>query len=211
MSKTLYCKNIIYLSNFTILESSLLQLTPLQGTLGKRIICVANLRFQKNHIFLLDVAQILSEKYPDWSFHLLGKDFKDTYSKNLKEKIKEFQLEETVYLYDSVQDVQACVLQSEIAILTSQSEGLPVVLLEYGLLEKPVVSTSVGEIPGIIKHGYNGLLSEKTDVTGFASNLSDLIENEKQRKYLAANLKNTIEKNHGQTEIVAQFLNWILN
>jgi hypothetical protein len=37
------------------------------------------------------------------------KIFKDAYSKDLKEKIKDLQLEQTVYLYDSVQDVQACI------------------------------------------------------------------------------------------------------
>lgn len=207
--KTLYCDKIMYLPNFTILETNHNKITNLKGVTGNRIICVANLRFQKNHFFLLSVADSISIRYPDWTFHLLGKDFKDSYSKDLKEKIKELQLEKTVFLYDSVQDIQSCILQTDIAIITSQSEGLPLVLLEYGLLEKPVVSTSVGEISKIIDYGFNGFLSEKTDVIGFASNLLYLIENEEQRKYLAANLKNTIEKNHGKTEIITQFLNWI--
>jgi glycosyltransferase involved in cell wall biosynthesis len=207
--RNLFCKKILYLPNFTVLEINQYKITILKGIHGNRIICVANLRFPKNHFFLLDIANSLKEKYPDWTFHLLGRVFKDEYSDSLNLKIKELQLENIVFLYGAVSDVQSCIEQADIAIITSQSEGLPVVLLEYGLLEKPIVSTSVGEIPKIITHGFNGFLSEKKDVIGFASNLSYLIENEEQRKYLAANLKNTIEKNHGKTEIITQFLNWI--
>jgi glycosyltransferase involved in cell wall biosynthesis len=34
--------------------------------------------------------------------------------------------------------------------LTSVSEGLPVVVLEYGLYSKPVIVTAVGELPELI-------------------------------------------------------------
>ena len=206
---TLFCNKIIYLANFTLLEKDPIRVTNLKGTTGKRIICVANLRFQKNHFFLLEVAKIVQNKFPDWSFHLLGKDFQDDYSNKLKIEINNSKLKETVLLYDSVQDVQNCIEQSEIAIITSQSEGLPVVLLEYGLLEKPVISTAVGEIPKIIKNECSGYLVEKSDVLGFAGYLEYLIENPEQRRYLAVNLNTKIKKDHGEQEIINLFLNFI--
>jgi glycosyltransferase involved in cell wall biosynthesis len=205
----LFCNKIIYLANFTVLEKDQIRVTNLEGNDGKRIICVANLRFQKNHFFLLEVARIIQNKFPDWSFHLLGKDFQDDYSNRLKTAINDSILKETVFLYDSVQDVQNCIEQSEIAIITSQSEGLPVVLLEYGLLQKPVIATAVGEIPKIIKNECSGYLVEKTDVLGFAGYLEYLIENTEQRKYLAHNLNSKIKKEHGEQEIINQFLKFI--
>jgi glycosyltransferase involved in cell wall biosynthesis len=205
----LFCQNIIYLPNFTILEEQIASKTLLNGFDKKRIICVANLRFPKNHLFLIEVAQLINSKFPDWSFHLLGKDYQDDYSNRLKTAINDSILKETVFLYDSVQDVQNCIEQSEIAIITSQSEGLPVVLLEYGLLQKPVIATSVGEIPKILKNECSGYLVEKSDVIGFAGYLEYLIENPEQRKYLAHNLNAKIKNEHGEQEIINQFLKFI--
>jgi glycosyltransferase involved in cell wall biosynthesis len=208
-TNTLFCKKIIYLANFTVLEENQIKVTNLRGTDGNRIICVANLRYQKNHLFLVEVAKIINNKFPDWSFHLIGKDFQDNYSFQLKSEIKKQELKDAVFLYDSVQDVQNCITQSEIAIITSQSEGLPLVLLEYGLLEKPVIATAVGEIPKIITNEFHGYLVEKSDVVGFASYLEYLIENTEQRKYLAHNLNTKIKNEHGEQEIISQFLKFI--
>lgn len=205
----LFCKKIIYLPNFTVLEKYQVPKTLLKGSAEKRIICVANLRFPKNHLFLVEVAKIINNKFPDWSFHLIGKDFQDSYSFQLKSEIKKQELKDAVFLYDSVQNVQNCITQSEIAIITSQSEGLPLVLLEYGLLEKPVIATAVGEIPKIITNEFHGYLVEKSDVVGFASYLEYLIENTEQRKYLAHNLNTKIKNEHGEQEIISQFLKFI--
>ena len=117
-----------------------------------------NLRHQKNHFLLLEVATALKQINPEWSFHLVGKDFEDDYSKQIFEEIKSKNLENNVYVYGTKNDTENIINQSEICILTSDSEGLPVSLLEYGLFKKPVVSTHVGEIPLIIENDSNGFV-----------------------------------------------------
>ena len=91
--KELNCKNVIYLPNFTSVEDNINKETILKGVDGKRILCLANLRIQKNHFLLLDVAERLKETHPEWSFHLVGKDFEDEYSKKLRRTIEEKQLD----------------------------------------------------------------------------------------------------------------------
>ena len=75
--KELNCKKVIYLPNFTTIDNSANAETILKGEYGKRILCLANLRDQKNHFFLLEVAEKLKKTNPDWTFHLVGKDFED--------------------------------------------------------------------------------------------------------------------------------------
>ena len=58
--------------------------TILQGIQGKRIVSLANLRVQKNHFLLLEVAKKVKLSHPEWTFHLVGKDFEDDYSKEIK-------------------------------------------------------------------------------------------------------------------------------
>ena len=85
--KELNCKKVIYLPNFTTIDNSESAETILKGESGKRILCLANLRDQKNHFFLLEVAEKLKKSNPDWTFHLVGKDFEDEYSVQVKESI----------------------------------------------------------------------------------------------------------------------------
>jgi glycosyltransferase involved in cell wall biosynthesis len=207
--RTLNCKNVLYLANFTTLNENEEKVTLLKGTDGKRILCLANLRFQKNHFLLLEVAAQLKESYPDWTFHLVGKDFKDDYSARLRSAIVSKNLAEHVFIYGSKSDTQHCINQSEITILTSQSEGLPVALLEYGLNSKPVVSTEVGEIPLIIKPGENGFIVPKFDAEAFCFSLRKLIESEALRKELGQELNQTIIANNSEQAVITNYLNWL--
>ncbi len=205
----LNCKNIIYLPNFTSVENDNKNETKLNGKEGKRILCLANLRFQKNHFFLIEVAKIIKEEFPDWSFHLVGKDFKDDYSSKIKKIIIERKLENHVFIYGSKSDVQNIIKQSDITILTSQSEGLPVAILEYGLNKKPLVTTNVGEIPNIIINANNGFIVDKNDSSIFANYVLELISNENLRQKIGENLFNTINNNFSEQSVVKLYINWL--
>ena len=209
VEKELYCKNVIYLANFTTLDCNEIQETILFGKDEKRILCLANLRFQKNHFLLLEVAEKLKVSHPEWSFHLVGKDFNDTYAEKLKSEIIANDLQNNVFLYGLKDDIHNILNQSEIAILTSQSEGLPVALIEYGLSKKAVVSTRVGEIPLIIKNGENGFLTSKYDSESFYQSLVSLIENKELRIKFGNELHTTISKNNSEKEVIHCYLNWL--
>lgn len=207
--KELNCKKVVYLPNFTNEVSTVKAETILNGTEGKRILCLANLRDQKNHFLLLDVAEKLKETQPDWTFHLVGKDFEDAYSQHVHELILSKGLEKTVFIYGSKNDVVPIINQCEIAILTSKSEGLPVALIEYGLFKKPVVTTNVGEIPLIIKNALNGFIVGVNEVDSFYESLLKLIIDQGLRTKLGNALHQTIVENHSEEGVITKYLNWI--
>lgn len=207
--KELHCSQVVYLPNFTLADASVKPETVLKGIAGKRILCLANLRDQKNHFFLLEVAEKLKATQPDWTFHLVGKDFQDSYSQRLLELIIQKGLQNTVFIYGSKNDVSAIISQSDIAILTSKSEGLPVALIEYGLHKKPVVTTNVGEIPLIIKEGQNGLITGAQDITDFYNKLQQLIGEPELRIQLGEALYQTIKAHHSEEGVIKQYLNWL--
>jgi glycosyltransferase involved in cell wall biosynthesis len=207
--KELYCKNVIYLPNFTKLQDKDKRETSLFGTEHKKILCLANLRFQKNHFLLIEVAIKLKSSHPEWSFHLVGKDFEDEYSSKVKKAISENNLENNVFIYGSKSDTQNIISQADITILTSKSEGLPVALLEYGMNRKPVISTKVGEIPFIIKNDESGFIVENYDADGFYSRLVQIIEDELKRDTIAEGLFTFVIKNHSENSVVENFMNWV--
>lgn len=208
-NKKMNFKNAVYLPNFTTFENKIQSSTILKGNNGKRIVCLANLRIQKNHFLLIDVAVKLKVSYPDWSFHLVGNDNLDNYSVALKNKILELGLENNVFIYGSKPDISAVLYQSAIGILTSQSEGLPVTLLEYGLQSMPVVVTAVGEIPSVIKNGHNGFIVPPQDVAFFYNALVDFIENEFLRIKLGNALYQTILESYSEKAVMEKYLSWL--
>lgn len=207
--KQLYCKNVIYLPNFTAIDESNVAETKLKGIDGKRILCLANLRDQKNHFLLLEVATKLKKTKPDWTFHLVGKDFEDNYSKQIRALVLDKNLESNVFIYGSKNDINNILNQSDIAILTSKSEGLPIALIEYGLSKKPVVSTKVGEIPLIIKDGFNGFIVNSNDVENFYQKILKFIEEEDLCIQMGNALYQTVLENNSEEGVVNIYLNWL--
>lgn len=207
--RELHSPNVLYIPNFTHFSENAESSTKLLGKPGKRILHLANLREQKNHFFLVEVAILMKQTHPDWTFHLVGKDFKDDYSTKLIQAIKANHLEETILVYGSKSDTANIIRQCDIAILTSKSEGLPVALLEYGLQRKPVVVTDVGEIPLIVKHEKNGFIVPKGDISGFADCVRKLADDSTLRDTLGEQLSITIMEGHSEDAVVKKYLGWI--
>lgn len=85
--KNLHIKSVSYLPNFTTYQN-VRSNTILEGIEGMRIICLANLRTQKDHINLLNAFLIVKTANLDWTLHLVGQDFYDDYSKSIRNFIK---------------------------------------------------------------------------------------------------------------------------
>lgn len=205
----LLCSKVVYFPNFI---SNIFQLNDkieLKGIEGKRIICVANLRPQKNHKLLIEVAGVMKKKFPDWTFHLFGKDFEDDYSRGIKRHIKKLKLEENIFFYGTIQNISSVLKQCDIAVLTSLSEGLPLAVLEYGLHQMPVVSTNVGEISKIITSDREGFLVESNNVDQFTNALIKFIENKSHRNVVGQRLKNKIKLSFSEESITNEYILWL--
>ena len=205
----LLCKNVVYLPNFVESDCSSTEKICIQGADGKRIICVANLRPQKNHELLIDAAYLIKKKFPDWTFHLLGKDFEDSYSHCLKRKVNDLNLDKTVYFYAVTNNVRAALSQCQIAVLPSHSEGLPLAILEYGICKLPVIASDVGEISNIITSVEEGLIVEPNNLTEFVIAIEKLILSEKCRDEMATGLFNKIYLNFSEAMIVKNYFLWL--
>ncbi|MEP3837189.1 MAG: glycosyltransferase [Algibacter sp.] len=190
-------KKISYLPNFASI-SEIKGDTILKGIDGKRIVCLANLRQQKDHTTLLLAFKSVLKLYPEWTLHCVGKDFNDNYSEDIKKSIIKLGLNKAVYLYGSKPDVYNVLNQSQLGVLSSKSEGLPLALLEYGFAGLPVVSTKVGECKTVISHNYNGLLIEPESPLELTKALVYCIENEKVVSTFAKRFNKHIIDNYSQ-------------
>ncbi len=199
-------KSVSYLPNYSVKIDSPLT-TDLKGTIGKRIVCLANLRPQKDHINLLNAFRYVSKIYPDWSLHLVGQDFNDAYSKSIFDTIIQHNLEHSVFVYGSCPDVSAILEHCNIGVLSSKSEGLPLALLEYGLSELAVVATAVGDCKLVVKNNDTGLLVPSEDNKSLSKAIIAYIEDLQLRQTYSNNLKLLVGSHFSETSTLNTIVN----
>ncbi|MCW2666038.1 MAG: hypothetical protein JWN57_1000 [Frankiales bacterium] len=71
-------------------------------------------------------------------------------------------------------DVETVYAATDLVVLTSDNEGMPVSLMEAALAGVPAVSTSVGSVGEVVEDGVTGLLCS-TDVTAISSAVGRLL------------------------------------
>ena len=188
VKKNLFMKKVYHIPNFAILDENQPMVTFLNGNNHKRIVCLANLKKPKNHASLLLAFKEMKLQDLGWSLHLIGNDYNDSYSDDLKVFININNLQKAVFIYGIQNDIQHILSQATIGILSSTDEGFPVSLLEYGLAKLPVVSTNVGYCSEIIKENFTGLLFDPLDNLQMQEQLQKMILNKKLRDGFRLNL-----------------------
>uniref|UniRef100_UPI002627CCE3 glycosyltransferase n=1 Tax=uncultured Lutibacter sp. TaxID=437739 RepID=UPI002627CCE3 len=191
-----------YLPNFAVLDANILATTNLKGAHGKRIVCLANLRPEKDHINLLKAFQRVNEIHSDWTLHLVGLAIQDTYATEIKEYIVHHKLSNHVFLYGSCYDTSFILEQASIGVLASKSEGLPVALLEYGLAKLPVVVTDVGECAKVVKHKRSGMVVAPNNEVALAKALEMLVLDKKLCSELSTTLYETVQMNYSKSNFI---------
>lgn len=204
----LNCKQVFFIPNFSDLKT-IEEKTILKGSTKKRIVCLANLKNPKNHITLVKAFLASKIYYKNWTLHLIGKDFKDDYSSNLKTIIKDNELENSIFIYGACQDVKFILSQANIGVLSSTYEGFPVTLLEYAQAKLTVVSTNVGYCKNLINHNSNGLLFDPLDSGDLSNHLVYLTNNPEICANFATQFQKDIESNYSKEAILKTYLQLI--
>ncbi len=81
---------------------------------------------------------------------------------------------------------------ADIFVLPSHSEGSPLVVLEAMAAQLPIIATSVGGVPELLKDGLTGILTAPHDPVRFAENIILLARDPNLRSTLAATAKTAL-------------------
>jgi colanic acid/amylovoran biosynthesis glycosyltransferase len=96
--------------------------------------------------------------------------------------------------------------RADIAVLTSDDEGMPVSLMEAAACGVPAVAPAVGGIPELIEHGVTGLLTDPRDPHAFAAALQELIDNAQRTAEMGRAARRRIEERFSVTRQVNSLL-----
>jgi glycosyltransferase involved in cell wall biosynthesis len=159
---------------------------------AKTVITVGRYDRQKNQKALISAFALVAAKHPDWSLELWGTGpLQDA----LAEQIQALELGETVRLMGPTEDVQSALLASSVFALSSDFEGLPVVLCEAMACGVPCVSVDCGPgIAEIIRHEQDGLLVPVGETEALAASIVRLIEDEPLRHAMGERARQNIRR-----------------
>ena len=174
---------------------------------NKKVIAVGRLEYQKGFDILIDVWKKVNEICNDWILEIYGEGNE---RKKLENKIREYGLEDKIFLKGIEKNIGNKYLESSIYIMTSRFEGMPMVLLEaqsYGL---PLVSFDCPCGPkDMIENEKNGYIVKFADVEGMVSKILKLIQNESLRKKFGNNSLKSVKKY--SKEVIIQKWEELLN
>jgi len=146
-----------------------------------RLISVGRLKAPKDFLTLVRALAAL----PAGSFDALivgdGPDRAE-----LETEIRRLGIEESVELSGERDDVPKLLAGSDVFVLSSRSEGLPVSVLEAMAAELPVVASAVGGLAELVEDGATGLLVPAGDERALTEALRRLIDDADLRRSMGA-------------------------
>jgi glycosyltransferase involved in cell wall biosynthesis len=146
-----------------------------------RLIAVGRLKAPKDFMTLIRAFAAL----PDGSFEaVVVGDGPDRGA--VEAEIRALGLDECVRLIGERSDVPALLAESDLFVLSSRSEGLPVSVLEAMAAELPVVASSVGGLAELVLDAETGILVPPGDTPALAAALGRLVEDRELRRRLGA-------------------------
>ncbi len=137
------------------------------------IICVGNLRWQKDYETLITAFKEIAAKHPSYRIRIFGEG---VLRADLEAQIERLGLQNRVILegMQSQETISTALRQARIFAITSKSEGFPKALIEGMACGLPVVATNAGECQNVLGSIIDTVAIENAEA--IAGTLSRLIE-----------------------------------
>ena len=153
----------------------------------KIILYAGRLSDEKDPLLFLDTVKELEASGIEFTGILAGEG---PLSEAVYAKIEHLDLGASIITPGFVNNIHELITASDLLLLTSKTEGTPMIVLEAMARGCVVVSTNVGGMADIIENDNNGILVDSRDPRHLSFCCQKLLENNKQLQHL----KNSAEK-----------------
>lgn len=163
-----------------------------------KILFVGNIVKVKNPILAVEAINLIRTTFKNnLKLIIAGNlDTEPSYKKEFDKVIASLNINDEVFTagYCSKSDLDYLYRNADMMIITSVSEGIPLVLVNALKNRLPIISTKVGGIPEIIKDRFNGLLVNH-DPKEIAEAIVGLHKNENLKRVIVDNGYETYRNN----------------
>jgi glycosyltransferase involved in cell wall biosynthesis len=143
------------------------------GSEGKFLVSFfGRLSAEKSPRTFIEMARRLAI-HPDMHFCLTGEGPERTAVLNL---IAKYRLPERIHTPGFVADVRPLIAASDVVVVPSALDGMPLIVLEAQVYRKPVVASAIGSLPEMIADGVTGFICPVGDIEAFSRCIERLHE-----------------------------------
>ncbi|MBN2183810.1 MAG: glycosyltransferase [Candidatus Krumholzibacteriota bacterium] len=161
---------------------------------------VGRLSEVKNHFNFLDAAASIINKTDNVRFFIVGSG---PLQPRLEEYASDLRISGHTVFTGYRADISKIMDEIDISVLSSDSEGLPIVILESMAAGTPVVSTSVGGIPELVVDGETGILVPPGNPEALAEAILNLVRDADLRHEMGKASRARVER-HFSTGIMVE-------
>ncbi len=154
---------------------------------GKRVGFIGRLSDEKSVDLLLEAMKIVCEKEPDVSLAIVGTG---PLEESLKRYAVQLGLEKNVCFAGYKNNVFEALRKMDIFVLSSRTEGCPIVILEAMASGVPVVATRVGGNPELVSDGESGTIVSHGNPKIMAEAILELIADPQKAKRMGKRGRN---------------------
>lgn len=144
---------------------------------------VANMRWTKDYPNLLRAALAVTAEHPNVRFLAAGQGPLEA---EIRSEANRLGLGDRFRVLGYVDDTAPLLSASDVFVLASRAEGLPIAMLEAMAMGLPVVATAVGGIPKVLTDGVEGRLVPAGEPEVLAKAIGEVTSDPGRRAAMAA-------------------------
>lgn len=173
------------------------------------LLAVGRLHPVKDHAFLVRACRMLKDREVPFSCAIAGEGPERG---SLDKLIHDLQLEDEVRLLGhlSPRHLGACYADADLVVLTSRSEGIPVVLMEAMARGKPVLAPAITGIPELVEDGKNGFLYRPGSLEDFVARITLVHDSRSALGPLGRAAQQHVQQHFNRETNLAAFCNFFL-
>lgn len=211
----------IFLSN-KLIDKKICDRLPGSGVEVSRFIPLKKERKDNKKVFLFlgrisnkkgvriinEVSKILTFKYPNIKFQLLGKIYTDEEGHISKEELLSWEKESNIKYIGTSRDVRQQIKEADCIIFPSfYREGVPRALIEAASMAKPILTTDNVGCRDIVEDGYNGYLAKPNDVESMVEVVEKFLSlDENKQREMGNNGRKKVLKEFDERIVIDKYL-----
>jgi glycosyltransferase involved in cell wall biosynthesis len=158
-----------------------------------KVTMVARLAPPKDHKTLLKAFKIIAGKGYPVILNIVGNG---PLRESLIQMSKDLGISNKLIFMGERQDVRSILLDTDLFVLSTHNEGLPIALLEAMEAGCPVIATDIPTVSQVIQNGLTGILVPEEDETSLSTVIIKLIDNPEMAIKIAKNGRELVEKRY---------------
>lgn len=170
------------------------------------LIFLGNFTTQKRPDRFVEIVSLLKPVIPNLKAIMVGDG---PLRISTEEQISKLSLDDVISCKGYQSDVRPFIVSSNVLVLTSDTEGMPGVVLEAAGLEIPSVSAQVGGIKEFIDEFETGITVKADAIDDYVKQILFLFNNPEKLESIGKSAKDKLVKNYGLDKITKDYIEFL--